>query len=548
MTASTNPWTTAHRSKLSAVVHPNPKDPADFVPSADVAWGRTGFGPAPTSWTPELDAELLERAWNAATDVVTPLVDHLVATRGLEEALTVVARHRDPERQFLDFGWFRKHLYAADEATFTRARDWMLQGWESCEFGTRVRRAFTLSRDPSLARGLVDPMPELPHLSGELLIAVGDPALAARVLAASKGKVWSFAPAFDLVEAYGADAAPLLTAILERYEGKAAHRKPIEQALRLASSMGDASSSVPVVRAPAGPVLPEEAVYEGVYAVVAGHFSLPDDLIRVRLNARRVWNAAKTPTARTHAYFEGQGAKAELRAKAEKHGVPVFGQAELETLIASPLFHYRERITGTIREKLSSPTTNVTTWFVGDPATEAQLAAAEAAFGVPLDPALRALYAQCDGVQLRSDRARSKKQTLDPIRRSWGEVGSSYDGELGKGSSAVISLLPLADVLASRSFFGDPTDGRGRKVKLGRRQVDLERFLESAWLFDYWYDYYPVALWVDRENGEYRVVFGDDHGACWDDPNVTSVEAYLESLPLTCIDREHGKRRFQRNT
>ena len=93
----------------------------------------------------------------------------------------------------------------------------------------------------------------------------------------------------------------------------------------------------------------------------------------------------------------------------------------MRTLIATPLFRFRQDLTRVIERELDSPGTSVTTWYVGPPATEAQLSAAEAAFGVPLDPALRAFYTQCDGAQFRCDDTQpAKGQELRTEKRSWG--------------------------------------------------------------------------------------------------------------------------------
>lgn len=548
------PWTKKQRASLSAILSPTPNDPPDFFPSAEEAWSRTGFGELPAAWTKELEKSVVMRARDSRTDVLTPLVAYFVATRGVEEALVAITDAWDPERRFLHYEQFRRHVVGLDDATFTRVREWMRHRWEDLTWTTKVTRAFVLSRDPSIARELFEASPEFPAISGKLMVAVGDAELAARVLERSKGSTLALPEAFDLVETYGAAAEPLLAAVLERFDGKAAFRKPIEQARDLARALAASSPSessggkAPVVAAPTpGPSFPEEADYGGQNVVIAGRFHLSDDVVRARLLARGLWTAAKTPARHTKAYFEGEGAKPDLRAKAEKAGVPVFGGAEMRQLIATPLFRFRERISANLARELASPISVVTTWYVGPPASDAQLAAAEAAFGIPLDPALRAFYAQCDGVQFRCDDAsNAESQKLAPEKRSWGEVGNST-GTLGRGTGGVLSILPLDELVASRTFGTPPADGRGRTVQLGKRKVDLERFLENLYVFDFWYDFYPVGLHVDRERGEYEIVIGDDHGAVWDDPDVESVETYLERLSSSRGgEREHGKRLFRR--
>ncbi|MCB9614618.1 MAG: hypothetical protein H6721_02960 [Sandaracinus sp.] len=546
--APKNPWTKAQRAQLSAILHPNPNDPPDFLPTAEVAWAKTGFE-MPAEWNEDADRDVIERAQDATDDVSTALTDYFVASRGLEAALATYTCMF--ERSNLGFDDFRKHCYAADEATFARVRTWLTEDWDDLSFGTKVARAFVLSRDPSVAASLIDPMPEWSFVSGAALVAVGDPTLAAKILGASPAKAWGIREVFDLVEMYGGAAQPLIAELLARFEGKAAGRKPFEQAMKLAAALAESSDApavaLEVPAAVAGPTLPEEADYKGIQAVVAGKFDLPDELVRARLAARGIWTSAKTPAKQSAAYFEGEGAKPDLRAKAEKHGVPIFGPAEVATLLATPLFRFRERIEARIRSELDG-VLDVATWYVGEPADAARLDAAEKTLGV-LDPTLRALYAQCDGLQLRSDWSKElTRQKLEPTLRSWGDVGDSSGGELGRGSASTLAILPLNELLESQSFFGDPKDGRGREVQIGRRRVDLEYFLRNAYLFDFWYDYYPVALFVDRERGESWVVFGDDHGAVWDDPDAQSVESYLERLSVHGLGgRSRGKRSVSRN-
>jgi hypothetical protein len=305
--------------------------------------------------------------------------------------------------------------------------------------------------------------------------------------------------------------------------------------------------TAPKAAAPAGPSLPNEAHYGGQNVSLGGRFHLPDEVVAMRLSARGLWSSTSAPSkSKTKAYFAGRGETPEMRAKAEKAGVPIFGEADMRTLIATPLFRFREDVTRVIERELDSPGTSVTTWYVGPPATEAQLAAAEQAFGVPLDPALRAFYTQCDGVQFRCDDTRpADRQELAAQKRSWGEVGGSSP-DLGHGTG-VLSLLPIDELVRSRCFGKTPADGRGRTVRLGQRTVDLERFIENLYVFDFWNEFYPVGLYVDRDAGELRIVIGDDYGAVWDDPNVETVESYLEALRMTRGEgRQHGARYYER--
>ena len=153
------PWTKAQRARLSAILHPTPNDPPDFIPSAEEAWSRTGFGDLPAAWPKELEKSTVQRALRADTDVMTPLVAYFVATRGVEGALVAITDASDPERRFDGYGLFRRYVATLDDATFARVREWMLYRWDELEWVTRVSRAFVLSRDPSVARALFEASP-----------------------------------------------------------------------------------------------------------------------------------------------------------------------------------------------------------------------------------------------------------------------------------------------------------------------------------------------------------------------------------------------------
>lgn len=548
------PWTKAQRSKLTAILQAHPNDPPDFVPTAAQAWSATGLGGEPPSvWTPALERSLIDRAWDGDADL-DALVHFLVAARGLEVAIATIRRVRDPEGELLDYSWFRRHLQAADDGTFARVRELLTAKWDALGFSTRVGLAFTLSRDPSLARGLVEALPDDPFHVGPLMVAVGDATLARRALEASSGKLLAFTECFDLVEALGGDAAPLLQGVLDRFDGKAVNRKPIEQALKLASALprSEATLAAAPVAKPTRPALPEEAIYEFDEVVVAGSFKdLDADVIDLRLRVRGLRRAG-TPGPRTRGYFEGADANPALRGKAAARGVPIFGEADLERLLATPLYRFRERFAAMVAEALADSAYTVHAWSIGAPATAAELAAAEAAIGAPLDPGLRAFYSQCNGVQLRADVAEpagsGARQTLAARPLAWGTVGSPYTGELGGGTAGVVAILALDELIKTRGYGRDPASaGSDERVKIGRRALPMRTFLANMYLLDGWYDYYPVALVCDPQRGSFSVVVGDDHGAVWDDPDPESFERYLESaLGASFWERPHGRRRFRR--
>ena len=114
----------------------------------------------------------------------------------------------------------------------------------------------------------------------------------------------------------------------------------------------------------------------------------------------------------------------------------------------------------------------------------------------------------------------------------------------------MVAILSLDELVKTRGYGRKPADvSPGAQVTIGRRKIPTRTFVENMVLLDGWYDYYPVALFHDRERHTFQVVIGDDHGAVWDDPSPESFESYLEAaLGAGFIERARGKHRFRRTT
>ncbi|MBK9754598.1 MAG: hypothetical protein IPO88_14035 [Nannocystis sp.] len=166
-----------------------------------------------------------------------------------------------------------------------------------------------------------------------------------------------------------------------------------------------------------------------------------------------------------------------------------------------------QRLNAAIAALQAHPEVDVVANWQAPGATAAQLDAVEAKLGLKLDPAIRNLYQQVNGLALvwgpKGECPRSVKgrPTMMYIESLWGSRGAIF-------------LYPIGEV------FG---------VK-GRPTFDYAQFMPGDpphWGFDFPGNFYTPAF--VQVGDELRVRVGDDHGAAWDGPTV-SFERYLENV------------------
>jgi hypothetical protein len=526
-------WTAAQRQQLTAILHPHKHDPADFIPTAAAAWAAAGMDGAPRPLDQASFNAAIERLWGESS--TQPLLDYVVAAQGLTAAIDLL--HAAVEYPWGAYTHLRRHLYAADAEDFAAARDRLL-AWPAPEPWMQVARALALSRDPAVPLALLD-APDIKKLHGDtlqqLLCALPDAGRALELLQQTEGVFLSFFSVFDLVEMHGAAAAPILEEVLRRWAGKSQYKRPIEAARKLTQALG-ATPAAPAT-APAGPKPwspqhpPTEKTYDLLQttAVFSGKFpNYSEDIIEHRLHARgvRVVGAFGHPKHFIQGFFAGAGAKQKLIDDAQRRSLPVCGPDELDALIHTPLFRFRERALERIQQSAKYVQTQVTHWRLGDPASDADIAAAERRLGVTFCAPLRALYAQCDGFGFIT--AKGKTQPLPPQS----EDGFGFP-QHGAGARAWIPSLARLQ----------PFDLEA-PLTMGRKTVKTISF--TALLFDYWDEFYPTLLIFDPQKPAPEVWIGDDHGALLSF-GPFSVEGYLEAaLSDGFYGRKIGDRRTLR--
>ncbi len=209
-----------------------------------------------------------------------------------------------------------------------------------------------------------------------------------------------------------------------------------------------------------------------------------------------------------------------------------FPGAILEGIVrrSSPRRSFRERLETMVAQLRAHPEVEIYEFTVGPPASEAQLAAAEAALGLALPPALRAFYAAHDGVFLQ-----------------WGLRGQDYPGksaafeypDYGTPPGA-INLLPVAAAWSKHweldSFVNTIADDQ--LIRLFGAVPD-PRPPVAAVVIDNYAKYYHGDLVLGGAHD--IVVVASDHGADMDSSDWVGFETYLD-----LIVAQYGTCRYQR--
>lgn len=262
--------------------------PADFIPDRETAWAEVARLlelpaklPAVVdekSERPRFEA-CIERSHASVGSLDEQLarwvVGYWAASNRLDLCLTFIeedlkgATPRLLADDFMDlprlyfFGAFRRHLFAADEATFqkerTRAEPLFSRALgEAKLFGLRDQLAYAFARDERWVRAAVRDTEEkaqagLPHL---LLASLTDPALAKGFARQCGFSINAISWLYDLVESLEGGAVPVLLQAQERVRRRGASvEKPIQNALALAQALAKAGPSAapptPATKTPA---------------------------------------------------------------------------------------------------------------------------------------------------------------------------------------------------------------------------------------------------------------------------------------------------------
>ncbi len=534
MTSNPLKWTKRQRSQLSAIRVPHKNDPPEMFPTAAEAWA------AAKVWNDVEDDVDISTAPTQMRSTSYPgsLIAYWVETYGLLSACERIRRAFDDRTGDLKLGvctYLRKYLFRADESTVKKAREILLTGLDDLDFWNRQIVAFIFD-DKKLALSLVDEAvgKDLYKITDLLVCLPMHDAL--KVVESAEPVMMVYDRPFELVEAHGADAAPILEAIILRWTGTLSDRKKVDQALKLAQS-GGVSAKVKAVEIKSAPSFVgwsakdahEDRYTKYVTVVVTGRFpGLTKGMIANRLKVREIYTRSGFGRANdlTYALFAGEGAKQSLLDEAAKRGVNVLGAAELSTLLATPLFGYRERVEKIVKDLLERGSYDVRQWYIGPPATEREIDEAEARLGVHLDPALRSLYAQCNGLFLNAEWTPGFSDFGNQQIKAGGDrLMPMFVANEKATARQTLAVPSLADLHA----MGTHEIGSERIMKIGRPSLSITEkdFLNQAYMLDYWFEYYPVIVFLDGENPG-RVLYGHDHGASFETGQESSVEDYFE--------------------
>lgn len=232
-----------------------------------------------------------------------------------------------------------------------------------------------------------------------------------------------------------------------------------------------------------------------------------------------------------------------IRAARERGALIAEGDVASE-VVGAPLFV--ERLTGRLKNMGQKNDKNraLKYWHVGEPATPAALAAAEARIGMPLDPALRRLYEQANGLTFGYRSFQKRDKIADRVvTRVPGPytselfLGPSYahdlwDGEPGTVTACTLNIPPIEELFTRHRLLDVVSNG---PVKVGSKTCAAEEASKRLFLFDAHNAYSPVFLYLDREANTMELVVGSDYGVSFGDFPSCSVGTYLDCVEATTL-------------
>jgi hypothetical protein len=189
------------------------------------------------------------------------------------------------------------------------------------------------------------------------------------------------------------------------------------------------------------------------------------------------------------------------------------------------------------RDKKDASVLYATPDFVATPAKV--LDGIEKEIGVALPPEIRAFYSGTEQLGLVWQEGAGAKETKKQPK-DWAALCDT-DGEYWRtalrpvrdaSKNAAMICIPTATEVFQKGYWLDrivpePSDD---EIEIdGETFVDKDVY-ESLFPFDFIGTYYIAGLWHNTKKNEWRVMLGDDHGACWTDYKTLSVAEYLGQL------------------
>jgi hypothetical protein len=283
-----------------------------------------------------------------------------------------------------------------------------------------------------------------------------------------------------------------------------------------------------------------ELNYKDRVAIDGSFPSLPSGLLFVLVKARTRWVIEKSPKKDTVALFSAKESSKKVD-KARALGQPVFTDEDARDILGPPLKGFRKRFEHLVANE---PDYYITHFLeIGDPAPPELLSRVEERVGFPLPEAARNLFGELNGLtwlwtyqdmQLDPIEELTISDAGDPGSALWQQIHRAAEG---KNPARGLTCIPDVETIFFTDWYlgPDPVDPND-KVKVGRRKVAAPDFYGNLFRFDFFDGFYPCALWADKETEDFYIVYGDDHGATWEEFAPVPFEGYMEALIVEKAD------------
>lgn len=266
--------------------------------------------------------------------------------------------------------------------------------------------------------------------------------------------------------------------------------------------------------------------------VISGSF----DFITKSNLEQRLRNRGAKPSKSKSAdlILAGHNAKQDVLDNAASKDIQVIEHDDVEEIVGPPLYRYIERLEHLLDAQMSTYDAVMIFKHIGDPADEEAIAKAEETLGVDLDPALKSLYRQANGITIGYRQTMGDEEPSAQPRKE-----GPFDHNLFMDSAPKPELWEASDnefraatlnIPTIENLFASPYSdfiGSNEDMMIGNRS-NYVVYAEDLFLFDATYGYQPIYLGVVREKETFRLAVGHDHAAAFTDFATTSLESYFE--------------------
>lgn len=198
-----------------------------------------------------------------------------------------------------------------------------------------------------------------------------------------------------------------------------------------------------------------------------------------------------------------------------------------------PLDNVLERFDAMVARLQAHPRVRVLTWWVGPPASAAELDAVEAELGRALGPDVRALYSQANGLELLWDRPGDVDESGLEHAVQAGPVGWETFNQVGQTCLGAVGILPVRQVFLDadwhgHTYFDSMSDDE--EMEFAGQTWGRLSFHRAIRIFDYYSSFNQAAFLLEPMRMPLRVTLGESHGGSWVNSRITDLTSYLELL------------------